>query len=475
MIAQHRPRVAVVGDVMLDGWWRGRTERLTREAPAMVVELAERDEAPGGAANVAVNLAALGAEVRLVGAVGGDEAGERLCSMLEQAGVDLSGVRVGGVARTVTKNRVVSGDQVLLRLDEVAATAPAEPLVTELVAALDGVDALLISSYGPIIDAAAVTEAFGRAGRPGLVVVDAHNLSLWAGLGPDLATPNAREAYTLLGHDPRDALSRVDGLFLHRERLLRATGASTVVVTLDRDGSLLLGGDLVHRTLAIAAPEQHASGAGDTFVAALTSARIAGLTWPDAVDLAQAAADVVVQRFGTSVCSTADLTASPGDRGQGEVLAEDDLLARIAAERALGRRIVMTNGCFDVLHRGHTTSLARAAALGDVLVVAVNSDDSTRRLKGPQRPINSELDRAAVLAALGCVDYVVIFDTDTPIPLLERLRPDVYAKGGDYSPDMLAEAEVVRAYGGEVHIVDYVPEHSTTEIVDRIQSHAALR
>ncbi len=160
--------------------------------------------------------------------------------------------------------------------------------------------------------------------------------------------------------------------------------------------------------------------------------------------------------------------------GQGEVLETDELLTQIKAERATGRRIVLTNGCFDVLHRGHTTSLARAAGLGDVLVVAVNSDDSTRRLKGPQRPINSELDRAAVLAALGCVDYVVIFDTDTPIPLLERLRPDVYAKGGDYSPDMLAEAEVVQAYGGEVHIVDYVPEHSTTEIVDRIRAQASV-
>ena len=159
LIAQQHARVVVVGDLMLDGWWRGRTERVTREAPAMVVELAERDEAPGGAANVAVNLAALGIDVRLVGAVGCDEAGERLCSMLAQAGVDLSGVRVGGAARTVTKNRVVSGDQVLLRLDEAPSAAPTRPLVDELAAALDGVDALLISSYGPAIDARAVAES----------------------------------------------------------------------------------------------------------------------------------------------------------------------------------------------------------------------------------------------------------------------------------------------------------------------------
>jgi rfaE bifunctional protein nucleotidyltransferase chain/domain len=332
----------------------------------------------------------------------------------------------------------------------------------------------LVSSYGPLIDAAAVSEALRRAGRPGLVVVDAHDLAVWAAIEPDLVTPNAREAYALIGYAVPDALSRVDGLLLRRTELLQATGAHTVTVTLDRDGALLLGEDLVHRTVAVAQPEQQASGAGDTFVAALAAARVAGLRWPDAVELAQAAAGVVVQRFGTSACSTADLDAVSRARGQGQVLETDELLAQIERERAGGRRIVLTNGCFDVLHRGHTTSLARAAGLGDVLVVAVNSDDSTRRLKGPQRPINSELDRAAVLAALGCVDYVVIFDTDTPIPLLERLRPDVYAKGGDYSPDMLAEADVVKAYGGEVRIVDYVPEHSTTEIVDRIRTQASV-
>ena len=140
------------------------------------------------------------------------------------------------------------------------------------------------------------------------------------------------------------------------------------------------------------------------------------------------------------------------------------------AERAAGRRVVLTNGCFDVLHRGHTTSLAQAARLGDLLVVAVNSDDSVRRLKGPQRPINTASDRASVLAALSCVDYVTVFETDTPIPLLELVKPDVYAKGGDYTPEMMAETAVVRSYGGEVRILDFVPAHSTTDVVTRIRS-----
>jgi D-beta-D-heptose 7-phosphate kinase/D-beta-D-heptose 1-phosphate adenosyltransferase len=177
----------------------------------------------------------------------------------------------------------------------------------------------------------------------------------------------------------------------------------------------------------------------------------------------------VVHRFGTSVCSTGDLVERLG-RGGDAALAADELLRRVQQDRAAGRRIVVTNGCFDVLHRGHTTYLAQAARLGDVLVVAINSDESVRRLKGPDRPINSEADRAGVLAALSCVDYVTVFDSDTPIPLLERLRPDIYTKGGDYTPDMLAEAAVVRGYGGEVQIMEYVSFHSTSAVVERIRA-----
>jgi D-beta-D-heptose 7-phosphate kinase / D-beta-D-heptose 1-phosphate adenosyltransferase len=248
-----------------------------------------------------------------------------------------------------------------------------------------------------------------------------------------------------------------------------------VAVTLDRDGALLLtDGTPPYRTRAHPAPERQASGAGDTFTAALAAGLVSGLDLPAAVELGQAAADVVVQRFGTSVCSADDLLAHL-DRPTGGVLDAATLAERVSADRVAGRRIVLTNGCFDVLHRGHTAALAAAAQLGDVLVVAVNSDDSIRRLKGPDRPINVAADRAAVLAALSDVDYVTVFDTDTPIPLLELLRPDVYTKGGDYSPEMLAEAEVVRAYGGEVQIVAYVPEQSTTRIVDRIRTPAAAR
>src|SRR4051794_639109 len=470
------PRVTVVGDVMLDRWWVGSSNRLSREAPAPVVEVQRRHDVPGGAANTAMNLAALGAEVRLVGVVGLDEAGANLRNLLVAAGVDVSGLLAAADVATVTKTRVVSDDQMLVRIDDVqrGLLPPAleRDLTSATAKALVDVDALLVCDYdsGRLVEA--VESALTLESRPALVVVDAHDGAPWAPLRPDVVTPNAAEAFRLLGRSvPADG-SRLAALTEAAAELRHRAGAAAVIVTLDRDGSVLFGpddGDLPepYRTPALPRAEKQAAGAGDTFVAALTLARAAGVPLQVAASLAQAAADVVVQRFGTSVCSTDELVEH---LGVGDAaLEEETLLRRLAADRAAGRRIVLTNGCFDVLHRGHTTYLHQAAQLGDVLVVAVNSDRSVRRLKGPERPINAAADRAGVIAALSCVSYVTIFDTDTPIPLLQRLRPDVYAKGGDYSAEMLPEAEVVRGYGGEMRILDYVPSHSTTDVVGRIR------
>ena len=222
----------------------------------------------------------------------------------------------------------------------------------------------------------------------------------------------------------------------------------------------------MRRTWADPAPETQAAGAGDTFCAALTLAAAAGMPLAAAAEFAQTAADVVVHRPGTSVCATTDFTDRPAAVGEAEL---DGL---VAGHRGAGRRVVFTNGCFDVLHRGHIAYLAQARRLGDVLVVAVNGDDGARRLKGPGRPVNPAADRAAVVAALSSVDHVVVFDEDSPVELIRRLRPDFYVKGGDYTEAMLDEAAVVRECGGQVRIVDYVPDHSTTAVIDRISSGA---
>lgn len=291
---------------------------------------------------------------------------------------------------------------------------------------------------------------------------------------PDLVTPNAGEAAQLLGHDLGTGADRVAAVVDARADVLARTGARAAVVTLDRDGTVLLerGSDEGYRTRAVPASEQQASGAGDTFCAAASVALAVDASVRDAVSVAQAAADVVVREAGTSVCSAAALLASVAAPAA-TVVDHDELAVAVGRARQDGRRVVFTNGCFDVVHRGHTTYLRQARDLGDLLVVALNDDDSVRRLKGPERPINPAEDRAGVLAALACVDLVTVFATDTPIPLIERLRPEVYVKGGDYSPEMLRETSVVRGYGGEVVMVDYVPEHSTTAVVRRIREAAA--
>ena len=474
---RHRaPRVVVVGDVMLDRWWVGSSHRLSREAPAPVVEVSGRHEVPGGAANTAMNLAALGADVRLVGLVGADEPGRTLRDLLEQAGVEVTGLLDSPDVATVTKTRVVSDDQMLVRIDDVqpVVLTPVleDDLATATAKALVEAEALVVCDYDSGVLLGAVQAAFARQARPPLVVVDAHDAAPWSALRPDVVTPNAEEAFRLLSRSVPTDGTRLAALTGAAVELRARSGAAAVLVTLDRDGSMLLTDEDADgrpfRTSGSPRAEKQAAGAGDTFVAALTLARAAGTPLRVAASLAQAAADVVVQRFGTSVCSTDELVEH---LGVGDAaLDEETLLRRVAAERAAGRRVVMTNGCFDVLHRGHTTYLQQAAQLGDVLVVAVNSDRSVRRLKGPERPINGEADRAGVIAALSCVSYVTVFDTDTPVPLLERLRPDVYAKGGDYRPEDLVEAAVVEGYGGQVQILGFVPSQSTTDVVGRIRA-----
>ncbi|MCS5493844.1 D-glycero-beta-D-manno-heptose 1-phosphate adenylyltransferase [Curtobacterium flaccumfaciens] len=475
-IDDREPLVVVIGDCILDRWTVGEAERVSREAPAPVVRVTETIAVPGGAANTAVNARALGARVRMVGLIGDDEAGDVLRQRLEAAGVDTSFlVEIPG-ARTTTKSRVVGGDRVVVRVDELAATPTAEHgerLARSVARAIRCADAAVVCDYGLGVRAEDVVPMLDRD-RPGAVVVDAHDLTRWAALHPDLVTPNAGETAGLLGTELGTGADRVGTVVAARADVLARSGARAAVVTLDRDGTVLLeaGSDQGFRTRATPASEQQASGAGDTFCAAATVALAVQAPLRDAVAVAQAAADVVVREAGTSVCTAAALLDSV-TAPAATVVDHDELATAVEAARQAGRRVVFTNGCFDVVHRGHTTYLRQARDLGDLLVVALNDDDSVRRLKGPERPINPAEDRAGVLAALACVDLVTVFATDTPIPLIERLRPEVYVKGGDYSPEMLTETEVVRGYGGEVVMVDYVPEHSTSAVVRRIREAAA--
>lgn len=468
--------MTVVGDALLDRWWMGGSRRLSREAPAPIVELTTQLDAPGGAANTAVNLAAMGADVRLAAVIGSDVAGDRLLELLAAAGVDMSAIVRSPHVRTVTKTRIVADEQVLVRADE--PPTPLEPAVRfdlarslgDAIASVIGIsEVLVVSDYGAGLVNGVVAHLLERRPRPRQVIVDAHDPVAWRWLTPDVVVPNAEEAAALLQEPLGTGAARMGAAVASADRLLDRSGAAAVIVTLDRDGAVLLrSGGEPFTTRAHPVAEKYASGAGDTFTAALAAALAMEAELEDATHLAQLAADVAIERLGTSVCSADDLE-SRTLAGPPAVLSAAELAATVRRDREQGQRIVFTNGCFDVLHLGHTSYLRQARDLGDRLIVAVNSDASVRRLKGEDRPVNAEGDRAAVLAALECVDYVTVFDDDTPIPLLRDLRPDVYVKGGDYSPEMLAEAEVVRAYGGDVQMVGYVPAHSTTELVERIR------
>ncbi len=361
------------------------------------------------------------------------------------------------------------------KADNLAGAGVYQRLAERLTDALRTADALVICDYGAGIAHPAVMAAVAEARAAlRLLVVDGHDLAPWRSLQPDLVTPSAAEALHLLSPQHRDAQcsgeARADFFVEHRQHLAAATGAAVLAVTLDSDGVLLLGGDHTgYRTATRPAQEEHCAGAGDTFTAAVTVGLLEGMPADQAVQCAQLAADVVTAQPGTSVCSKTEL-ADRMAAAAGLPTAQDELIRRIIGHREAGRRIVFTNGCFDVLHRGHVAYLKEAKQAGDVLVVAINSDQSVRRLKGADRPINSATDRAAVLGELSCVDYVTVFDGDTPAPLIRQLQPEIYVKGGDYTADMLPETPVVRSYGGDVRTLGYVAEHSTTDTIARIRA-----
>jgi D-beta-D-heptose 7-phosphate kinase/D-beta-D-heptose 1-phosphate adenosyltransferase len=467
----------VVGEAMLDSYVRGDATRLSREAPVPIVAVTGRVDAPGGAANTAVNLASLGARTSLVSIAGDDDEAARLHAALDRAGVDAGGVVAEAGRRTLAKERILAGDQILVRVDT-GATDPVDAaaedrLIEALVASYDRADVVIVSDYdyGVLSTRLLATLRDLQAGSPKPLIVDARDLRRYRDLDVTAVKPNYLEAISLLGEpDQRGTKLRVAQIARNGQRLLEATGARIVAVTIDAEGVLVFERDAPpYRTYCRPRTDAQAAGGGDTFVATLALALASGASTPEAAELASTAAAIVVGKPGTATCSADDLIGALSVGGK-RLDGPEELRRRADAYRAQGRRIVFTNGCFDILHRGHVTYLDRAKGLGDVLIVAVNSDASVRRLKGEDRPINGLDDRLLVLEALSCVDNVVAFDTDTPEPLIEAVRPDVFAKGGDYSRESLPEAALVERLGGSVQILPLVDDRSTTGIIRRART-----
>jgi len=464
--------VAVLGDLMLDETWTGEVSRVAPEAPVPLLNLSGMSRRAGGAGNVVENLSALGARVIALGAVGPEEEGAWLARRL----TTLPGARGTIVAdrrrTTPVKRRMVSDGRQMLRVDqEIAAGLSPEAEAGLLAAALLAVeeaDVLLVSDYakGTLTPglASAVLAAARRRGIPALVDPKGRDYGRYR--GASMVTPNRKELEAVSGETARDLVA-VAAL---GERLREDLAADALLVKLSEEGMLLLEkGSAPYRIRARAREVFDVTGAGDTVLAALGLALGAGLDRPAAAEVANRAAGCAVARVGTAPVHWADLleglTAAPEEK----LLDRSHLAAVCATLRRAHRRVVFTNGCFDLLHPGHIRLLSEARKLGDFLVVGLNSDTSVRKLKGPERPILSEHDRAQVLGGLDAVDFVVLFEEETPERLIEAVRPDVLVKGGDYTEAAVVGAPFVRSYGGLVALVPLVPGLSTTTVVSRLK------
>jgi D-beta-D-heptose 7-phosphate kinase / D-beta-D-heptose 1-phosphate adenosyltransferase len=470
--------VLVVGEAMLDSYLQGVSERLCREAPVPVVSVTEYEYVPGGAANTAVNVASLGANAIFLSVCGDDTEGDLLRQALSERGVSTEYILNDPTRRTLAKQRVLAGKHMLVRFDQGSTDDVGPETEARLLESLrrlhSQVDAVIVSDYDYGILTRRVIAEIARlqAQEPRLVVVDSKRLDVYQGVKACAVKPNYAEAVQLLGLpqliEARTG-ERVEQISSQGERLRALTGSELVAVTLDRDGALFFGsGEAPYRTYSRPRPNSRAAGAGDTFASALTLALAAGAPDENAAELASAAASLVVDKDGTAACHANELRAffTNDDKYVPDAF---QLAARMAAYRREKRRVIFTNGCFDILHRGHITYLNRAKELGDVLIIGLNSDESVRRLKGENRPINALEDRAQILSALSCVDHIVPFSDNTPLELIRQIRPDVYVKGGDYTLETLPEAPLVEGMGGEVHILPYLDDHSTTSIIKRIR------
>lgn len=465
----NNARILIVGDVMLDRYWSGTTARISPEAPVPVVHVQQTEERPGGAGNVALNVTSLGSQAVLFGACGDDSAAESLECKLQAAGVECYLQRIAGVP-TITKLRVLSLHQQLIRLDFEENFPPLD--TTQLLAAfraeLAQANLVIISDYakGSARYVQQIIAAARNANVP--VFVDPKGQDFQIYQGATLLTPNRREFEAVVG-PCRDE----EELVRKGVELLQTHAMQALLVTRGEQGMTLIreGAPEIHLP-ARAREVYDVTGAGDTVIAALGAAYAIGKDFIEAASIANLAAGIVVGKLGAATVSVPELRRVLQEEhttGRG-IMTEEQLLIAVQDARAHGERIVMTGGCFDILHAGHVAYLEEAKSFGDRLIVAVNDDASVTRLKGEGRPINTLARRMAVLAGLSAVDWIVSFSDQTPERIVNEILPDVWVKGGDYRVEDLPEAKPVLVKGGEVKILKFVDGCSTSDIVGRIRS-----
>ena len=467
-------RALVIGDLMLDEYLWGRADRISPEAPVQVVDVLREDLRLGGAGNVVNNLVALGCKVSVCSVIGADDNGTLLTQVFTGMGVDVDGLFEDPDRRTGKKTRVMAAHQQIVRIDRESKEA-LHPSFEKLVIgylqdSARNFNVLVVSDYLKGVLTTRVLEsitALGKdAGIP--VVVDPKGNDYSKYRGATILTPNRKEAEQASGIAVTDEAT----LNQAASRLLEELDLSALLITRSEAGMSLFRSDLEPLHIPTVAREVYdVTGAGDTVLAVLSLGLASGFSLDDSAKLANSAAGIVVGKLGTSTLKPAEILAEIGreHRDSDNKIKNLDVLAEIiAAEKSRGKKIVFTNGCFDLLHVGHVKYLQKARSFGDILVLGLNSDASIKRLKGDKRPLIAEEERAHILAALDCIDYVVVFDEDTPLKLIEALQPSILVKGGDYTLEGVVGREAVEAGGGRVELVQFVDGKSTTNIIERI-------
>lgn len=457
-------RILVVGDLMLDRYLHGTADRISPEAPVPVVRIEHTEDRPGGAANVAVNVAALGANTTLLGLVGNDEDAECLQRIVSEHGVATDFTHCPDIATTV-KSRVTSCGQQLIRLDreDIAdRSAMAKNITDKFKQHITQVDAVIFSDYAKgclthIEELIALAQQHSK-----LIFVDPKGTDFNIYRGADILTPNIKEFEAVVGHCKDD-----DALEQKAQAMRRDLGLECLLITRGEQGMTMVCEDALHHLAARAHEVYDVTGAGDTVIAVLSVIATTGLPLLTAAQFANRAAGLAVEKSGTATIAP-DEFARYGSNAH-SICSQEQLLQTVQDAKSRKQRIVMTNGCFDLLHIGHIAYLSQAASLGDRLIVAVNDDHSVKQLKGDKRPINSLDKRLQLVASLSMVDWVVAFSDLTPEKLITEISPDVLVKGGDYRADEIAGADHVKQHGGEVVILDYVEGVSTTQLIDAIQ------
>lgn len=478
-----RLKVLVIGDFILDVYLKGNCTRIAPEASVPVIDLTAKVHCLGGAANAAANLTAMGCKVLFCSVTGEDRPGEIARQLLLEAGVSPSLLIAAKARTTMVKTRVTAPSHTLLRYDEGSTNALSKETEVILIENLKKVfmecDAVLIADYDKGVLTPAVMDAICELKQTGdkFIAVDSKRIAAFAALKPALIKPNYEEAIQLLSLPHTDE-ARAAQLIPHGKALEQHTNAAVIALTLDQDGAVFFEkGVFKHHMPAVHIHHPFVSGAGDTFISACLLALVTNCSLSAAAAIASAAAAVAVSKPDTAICNSDELENALIGPEQ-VIYRKSNLREKCRRYKLDGKRIVFTNGCFDILHSGHVNYLRKAKELGDILIVGLNTDASVKRLKGSDRPVNSLQNRIEVLAGLACIDHIVTFGSirdDTPIGLLRTIKPDVFVKGGDYQGKYLPEEVHLKKMACRIEFLPFVFNQSTTKIILRIQEKSELK